>query len=232
MRLISLQKKIGNGTLELSGCPLKCRYCGHTVFPRTDNSYEKTLAFLSDSLVNKVYIGGAEPMMQKSEVIDLIKVLKRRGKEITLKTTGSDPKSLKETVGFVSRYVIEIKGPLDDVALHQRLTQLNEEEVRTYLSALQQSFEVLKGQKIRIFLRIIPGYVTDESIERLGKQLQGYADQANLVQFMSSKNDLPFDGISEPSPDIYTMIHFGEILLKYVPLVHVQGNGLDSVLKA
>jgi pyruvate formate lyase activating enzyme len=218
--LISLQKKIGNGTLELSGCPLKCRYCGHTVFPRTDNSYEKTLAFLSDSLV------------KKSEVIDLIKVLKRRGKEITLKTTGSDPKSLKETVGFVSRYVIEIKGPLDDVALHQRLTQLNEEEVRTYLSALQQSFEVLKGQKIRIFLRIIPGYVTDEGIERLGKQLQGYADQANLVQFMSSKNDLPFDGISEPSPDLYTMIHYGEILLKYVPLVHVQGNGLDSVLKA
>jgi pyruvate formate lyase activating enzyme len=202
------------------------------VFPRTDSSYEKTLAFLSDSQLNKVYIGGAEPMMQKNEVIDLIKVLKRRGKEVTLKTTGSDPKALKETVGFVSRYVIEIKGPLDDVALHQRLTQLNEEEVRTYLTALQQSFEVLKGQKIRIFLRIIPGYVTDESVERLGKQLQGYADQANLVQFMSNKNDLPFDGISEPSPDTYTMIHYGEILLKYVPLVHVQGNGLDSVLKA
>jgi pyruvate formate lyase activating enzyme len=100
------------------------------------------------------------------------------------------------------------------------------------LSALQQSFELLKGQKVRIFLRIIPGYVTDESMERLGRQLQGSVDQANLVQFMSSKNDLPFEGISEPSPDIYTMIHYGEILLKYVPLVHIQGNGLDSVLKA
>jgi pyruvate formate lyase activating enzyme len=232
VRLISLQKKVGNGTLELSGCPLKCRYCGHTISPRTDSSYEKTLAFLSDGLVNKVYIGGAEPMMQKKEIIDLIKALKRREKEITLKTTGSDPKSLKETVGFVSRYVIEIKGPLDDVALIQKLTQLNEEEARNYLSALQQSFELLKGQKIRIFLRIIPGYVTDESMERLGKQVHGSVDQANLVQFMSSKNDLPFDGISEPSPDIYTMIRYGEILLKYVPLVHIQGNGLDSVLKA
>jgi pyruvate formate lyase activating enzyme len=123
VRLISLQKKVGKGTLELSGCPLKCRYCGHTISPRTDSSYEKTLAFLSDGLVNKVYIGGAEPMMQKKEVIDLIKALKRRGKEITLKTTGSDPKSLKETVGFVSRYVVEIKGPLDDMALLQKLTQ-------------------------------------------------------------------------------------------------------------
>jgi pyruvate formate lyase activating enzyme len=101
MRLISLQKKVGNGTLEVSGCPLKCRYCGHIVSPRTDISYEKTLAFLSDILLNKVYIGGAEPMMQKKEVIDLIKALKRRDKEITLKTIGSDPKSLKETVGFV-----------------------------------------------------------------------------------------------------------------------------------
>jgi pyruvate formate lyase activating enzyme len=232
VRFITLQKKIGNATLELSGCPLKCRYCGHIVAPRTDSSYEKTLAFLSDNLLTKVYIGGAEPMTQRNEVISLIKTLKQRGKEITLKTTGSDPKSLKETIGFVSRYIIEIKGPLDDFALVQRLTQLNEEEARTYLSALQQSLEVLKGQKIRIFMRIIPGYVTDEGMERLGEQLKGNADQANLVQFMSNKNDLPFDGISTPSPDVYTMIHYGEILLKYIPWVHVQGNGLDSVLKA
>ncbi len=231
VRLISLQKKIGNGTLELSGCPLKCHYCGYASMPRTDSSYDKTLLFLSDNLLKKVYIGGAEPMLQKREVIDLIKALKQRGKEITLKTTGSDPKALKETVGFVSRYIMEIKGPLDDVALHQRLTQLNEEEARVYLSALQESLEILKGQSIRIYLRIIPGFVTDESMDRLGKQLQGYADQVNLVQFMSSKNDIPFEGISTPSPDIYTMTHYGEILLKYVPLVHVQGNGLDSTLK-
>jgi pyruvate formate lyase activating enzyme len=231
MRLISLQKKIGNGSLELSGCPLKCRYCGHASFPRIDNSYDKTLQFLSDNLLSKVYIGGAEPMMQKKEVIDLIRVLKRRGKEITLKTTGADPKGLKETIGFVSRYVIEIKGPIDDVALHQRLTQLNEEGIRAYLTALRESLEILKGQKVRIFLRIIPGYVTDESIDRLGRQLQGYADQANLVQFMSSKNDLPFEGISAPGPDINTMIQYGEIVLRYIPYVHLQGNGLDSILK-
>ncbi len=232
MRLISLQKKIGNGTLEISGCPLKCRYCGHASLPRVDSSYEKTLAFLSDIQLKKVYIGGAEPMSQKKEIIDLIKMLKWRGKEITLKTTGADPKALKETVGFVSRYIIEIKGPLDDVALYQRLTQLNEEETKAYLSSLKESLEILKGQKVRIFLRIIPGYVTEEGIDRLGQQLQGYADQVNLVQFMSTRYDLPFDGISFPSPDIYTMTHYGEVLLKHIPYIHIQGNGLDSVLKA
>ena len=232
MRLISLQKKIGNGTLELSGCPLKCRYCGHASFPRTDSSYDKTLAFLSDSLLNKVYIGGAEPMMQKKEVINLIRDLKRRGKEVTLKTTGSDPMALKETVGFVYRYVIEIKGPLEDVALHQRLTQLSEEETRSYLGALRESLEILKGQKVRVLLRIIPGFATDESVDRLGRQLQGYADEANLVQFMSTKYDLPFEGISTPSPDVKAMTHYGEILLRYIPFVHLQGNGLDGVLRA
>ncbi|MDD1743940.1 MAG: 4Fe-4S cluster-binding domain-containing protein, partial [Methanomassiliicoccales archaeon] len=221
----------GNATLELSGCPLKCRYCGHASFPRTDNSYDKMLAFLSDSLVNKVYIGGAEPMLQKGEVIELIKTLKRRGKEITLKTTGSDPKALKDTIGFVSRYIIEIKGPIDDVVLHQKLTQLTENEVQAYLVALRDSLELLKSQKVRIYLRIIPGHATDESIDRLGRQLQGYADQANVVQFMSTKYDLPFEGISEPSPDIETMMRFGNILFKYVPYIHVQGNGIDSVLK-
>jgi pyruvate formate lyase activating enzyme len=190
------------------------------------------LTFLSDSLVNKVYVGGAEPMLQKREVIDLIKTLKRRGKEVTLKTTGSDPKALKETISFVSRYIIEIKGPMDDVDLHQRLTQLTEDEVRAYLSSLRESLELLKGQKVRIYLRIIPGYATNESMDRLGKQLQGYADQANVVQFMSTKYDLPFEGISEPSPDIDTMMRFGNILLKYIPYIHVQGNGIDSVLKA
>jgi pyruvate formate lyase activating enzyme len=230
--LISLQKKIGNGIIDTPSCPLKCRYCAHISLPRTDSSYEKTLAFLSDPQLNKVYIGGAEPMSQKTEVIDLIKALKRRGTEITLKTTGSDPKALKETIGFVSRYVIEIKGPMDDVALYQRLTQLNEAEVQGYLAALKESLEILKDQKLRIFLRIIPGYVTEEGIERLGKQLQGYADQANLVQFMSSRYDIPFDGISMPSPDIETMTRYGEVLLRYIPYIHLQGNGLDSVLKA
>jgi len=232
MRLISLQKKIGNGTLEISGCPLKCRYCGHASLPRIDSSYDKTLAFLSDIQLNKVYIGGAEPMSQKNEIVDLIKTLRQRGKEITLKTTGADPNALKETIGFVSRYIIEIKGPLDDVTLYQKLIQLKEEETRAYLKALQESLENLKGQKVRIFLRIIPGYITEENIDRLGRQLQGYADQANLVQFMSSRYDIPFDGISMPGPDIDTMTRYGEVLLRYIPCIHLQGNGLDSVLKA
>ena len=35
-----------------------------------------------------------------------------------------------------------------------------------------------------------------------------------------------------PSPDIDTMTRYGEVLLRYIPYIHLQGNGLDSVLKA
>lgn len=37
---------------------------------------------------------------------------------------------------------------------------------------------------------------------------------------------------SEPSPDIDIITRLGEILLKYIPFVHLQGNGIDSVLKS
>jgi hypothetical protein len=49
-------------------------------------------------------------------------------------------------------------------------------------------------------VRVVPTVIDRDKIERLGQQLQGLVEDVLLVQFMSGMNDLPFEGISTPSP--------------------------------
>jgi len=232
MRLITMYKKVGEAKLEFFGCPLACKFCSHRMHERRDMSLDQVVSYLSEYEVKRVFLGGAEPVLQKRELGELIRILKKRGKEITLKTTGFDPAFLRETLGLVQSYIVEVKGDLDDIAGTSRLVNMPEDSTRAYLSDLRQSLEVLKGQKVRILVRVIPPYVNKDSIERLGQQIQGYASEVQLVQFMSSTSDTPFEGITEPSPPLEQVIEMGEALLKYVPVVRVQGDGMDSVLRA
>jgi len=159
-------------------------------------------------------------------------VLNRRGKEITLKTTGVDPGFIKDTIGFVHRYIIEIKGPLDDVETTFRLCNVSKEKVEEYLQNLRTSLEYLKGQRVRVMIRIIPGIIDAGKIERIGGQIQGVADEAHIIQFLGSTNDIPFEGIDRPAPPLDEMDALGRILKKYVPVVIVQGDGYDSTLRS
>jgi len=232
MRLITMHKKLGEARLEFYGCPLNCRYCAHRLREKRDVSYDQALKFLSEYETKKVYIGGAEPAIFRKDLAELIKVLSRRGKEITLKTTGVDPGFIKDTLGFVNRYIIEIKGPLDDVETAFRLCNIPREKVEEYLKDLKTSFEYLKGQRVRVMVRVVPGIIDAGKMERIGKQIQGTADEAHIIQFLGSTNDIPFEGIDRPSPPIEEMELLGRIMNKYVPMVIIQGDGIETTLRS
>ncbi len=78
---------------------------------------EKVVAEVSIDAVKRVYIGGMDPLIQRKEVVPFIKTLKQRGKEVTLKTSGNDPDTIRELLPYVDRFAIEIKCPLDDLRL-------------------------------------------------------------------------------------------------------------------
>jgi pyruvate-formate lyase-activating enzyme len=231
MRLITMSKHLGDARLDFYGCPLNCRYCAHRQRLPRDFSVDQALKFLSEYETKKVYLGGAEPALFKKDLTPLIKVLMKRGKEITLKTTGADPGFIKDTLGFVSLYIIEIKGPLDDVETTFRLCNVPREKVEEYLQNLRTSLEYLKGQRVRVMIRVVPEIIDAGKMERIGEQIQGIAEEAHLVQFLGSTNDIPFEGISQPAPPLEEMESLGRLMAKFVPKVIIQGDGFETTVR-
>ena len=218
--------------MEFYGCPLACRYCAHRIREKREVTADQILKYVGDYEIKKVFFGGAEPALYKRELTDMIRVLAKKGKSVTLKSTGCDPEFLRATIGSVHLYIIEVKAPLDDVQGMMHLLNLDEERTEEYLANLRASLEALRGQRVRITVRTIPTVIDRAKIERIGQQLQGLATEAQLVQFRSGTYDLPFDGIDRPSPPTNEVEAMGNILLRYMPTVIVQGDGLDEVLKA
>ncbi|MDD1746441.1 MAG: radical SAM protein [Methanomassiliicoccales archaeon] len=232
MRLITMYKNLGEAKVEFYGCPLGCKYCAHRIREKREVTAEQVSKFVAGYDIKRIFFGGAEPALFKKDLVDIIRVMSKRGKEITLKTTGSDPEFVRATVDYVHHYIIEVKAPLDDVQGMMRLVNLDEERTKEYLANLRACLELLKGRKVRATVRVIPTVIDRDKIERLGRQLHGYVDEVQLIQFMSGMNDLPFEGISKPSPPIEEVEAMGDIMLKYVPMVILQGDGFDSTLRA
>jgi pyruvate formate lyase activating enzyme len=233
MRLISLVKENNVARVHFFGCPLHCRYCTHAMAPRKEYSVQQVLEFIADPKISDVYLGGAEPSIQKKEVVELLQRLHRMDRKITLKTSGSDPSFLRETLGLVGRYVLEIKCSLEDVQICSKLTGMPEDRSRLYLNALRETLQVLRGRSVRVWIRVIPGYLTMDSMARIGEEIKGIATEVQLYQFLSNpENDAPFDEITEPGPPEQEMVEMARRLLAYVPLVTVLGRDFKSEFRA
>jgi pyruvate formate lyase activating enzyme len=229
MKLIALKKLGGQARVEFFGCPLRCEYCTYVKQEKKDHEVTEVLDFLADPAIEEVYIGGAEPTLQKKELLDLLQRLKRMKKRIVLKTSGNDSEFLKSTIGIVGKYVIEVKCPLDDIPCYSELIGLSPERTRKHLESLDRSLEKLKGQKVMVWIRVIPGFITAERMESIGRQISGRASEVLLYQFLSNPaDDAPFRSVTEPGPSETEMVAFARQLVKYVPRVTVHGRGFEN----
>ncbi|MCJ7517335.1 MAG: radical SAM protein [Methanomassiliicoccales archaeon] len=229
MKLIELSKSGNRATIGFFGCPLRCAYCTHIMVKSEDHEIAHVMESLADPAIEEVYIGGAEPTIQKRELMELLRCLRRMNRRITLKTSGNDPAFLKDTIGLVDKYIVEVKCPLDDIDSCSSLIGLSVEKTRRYLDSLRRSLDVLSGQRLRVWIRVIPGHFDEDKIDRIGKQISGKTHEALLYQFMSNPaNDAPFEGITEPGPSETEMVSFARQLVRYVPKVIVQGRGFED----
>ncbi len=229
MKLIGLSKSGERARVEFFGCPLRCAYCTHLKREKVEKQVAEVAEFLADPAIKDVYIGGAEPTLQKKELLDLLQRIRRMNKRITLKTSGDDPAFLKSTLGIVQRYVVEVKCPLDDIACYSELTGLSPERARKYVESLDKALDLLKGQNVRVWIRVIPGFITPERIESIGKQIAGRASEVHLYQFMSDPaNDAPFGDITAPGPSETEMVALARQLVRFVPRIIVRGKGFES----
>lgn len=230
MRLITVNRTKPNASVEFYGCPMQCKYCSHNSALFKDYELDKVIQAMSDNGIRSVFIGGAEPAVHAKEAQELVRMLNARGKEIILKTTGHDPDFIAAVKLRVSRFVLEVKAPLDDPELLTMLTSYDLEKAKQQQENERRTLEAMKGSKVRATLRVIPDRYTEDIVERIAKDLQGYADELVLNQFMSSNNDVAFAGIMNPAPDQETMMAYGRIARKYLPRVKVKGNGFEVIL--
>ena len=228
MKVISVAKNMDLASISLSGCVMKCGYCMHTRQDRKDVPVEKIISDVCVSPIRRVYVGGMEPLVHQKELPHLLQTLKLRGLEVTLKTSGYDPVFLKQISQFVDKFVFEIKAPMDDVNAWARLSGHDEAWTKQYLESLHKSLDMTKGRHVKIMTRAIPGFISDDAVERIGKQMAPYAQEALLTQFLGNRmNDYPWNGINDASPPEADMVRYGEILARHIPTVKVSGAGFE-----
>lgn len=223
MRLINMGLKGEQVRLDFFGCNLKCPYCIHIRQPFEEYSIDEVAEFVSNSAVKKVFIGGAEPTLQK-DLIPLIERLHSMGMEIILKSDGMKPEVLEQSLPFVKGFVLELKAPLEDTAAIEELTGISSKRVEQYVANLKTSIDIAKTRWLRLWVRVIPGYVTEESVKRMLPVMEG-ASEVLLYQFLSNSDfDLPFAGYTSPVPAWEDMESLAAIVVEKVPRVIIVGE--------
>ncbi|QLC50502.1 radical SAM protein [Methanolobus zinderi] len=230
MRLIDLSDAKGQIRVEFAGCNMRCPYCVHIHQPMKEWSVEDVVDFAKKSTTENVYLGGAEPTLQK-DLMPLLRQLHENGKRIILKSNGMRPAVLEEALPYVEGFVLEIKAPLDDIQAIMELTGMSEERSKKYVKLLHQSLDIARRKWLRIWIRVIPEYVNKDTIPRIMPDLEG-ASEVMLYQFMSNPEfDLPFNGHEGPTPSWSEIRELGEMILPGVEQVRLVGDQGKLVLK-
>ncbi|SDF85569.1 pyruvate formate lyase activating enzyme [Methanolobus vulcani] len=229
MRLIDLSDAKGQIRVEFGGCNMKCPYCVHIHQPVKEWTVDEILDYARKSTTENVYLGGAEPTLQK-DLLPLIEGLHEMGKQVILKSNGMKPDVLEKALPFVYGFVLEIKAPGDDVKAVMEVTGMSEERTQKYLKLLNESMAIAKQKWLRLWIRVIPEYVNAENMPRILPDLEG-ASEVMLYQFMSNPEfDLPFMGHETPTPSWDELKELGDMVLEKVPQVRLVGERGKLVL--
>lgn len=100
--------------IRLAGCNLRCRYCDTEYALREDSGEEMDLPSIVRKVVdigcNKVTITGGEPLMQRNELHELIRLLSIIKYKITVETNGSFSTENCPAVGWIMDYKLPSAG--------------------------------------------------------------------------------------------------------------------------
>ena len=97
--------------VRLTGCNLRCSWCDtkYALEEGTEKSISQIVEEVEKIGLKNICITGGEPLLQKEELRELIRELKKRGYSILLETNGTFyDKEIFESVGCVS---FDIKAP-------------------------------------------------------------------------------------------------------------------------
>lgn len=98
-------------------CMLRCPYCHNPGIIVGGESMKITEVFqeIDDSLeyIDSVVLTGGEPLMQKEEVVEILKYCKSLELDVKLDTNGYYPERLEEILHFVDYVALDVKAPFN-----------------------------------------------------------------------------------------------------------------------
>lgn len=171
--------------LFMGGCPLRCQYCHN---PESwfldrckDYSIEEIVKLVEK---NKSYymtnggvtISGGEPLVQLDFLIELCRVLKEKGYNVAVDTSGylfnwEYVKKFDELVKFVDLFLLDIKHI--NLEVHKKLTGVSNESVLKFARYLDR-----KGKKVWIRYVLVPD-LTDNELDMF--RLRDFIDSLGNV---------------------------------------------------
>ncbi len=220
MQLISLFTGRESASIEVAGCNLQCPYCALKDKACKELLVQDILKAIASC--REIAIGGGEPTLQTAELKHLLQQID--GKQIYLKSNGSNPSAIQELMSYVDKFILEIKAPFNDLDAYSKLTGLPQEEAARHLESLRETLSILQNKSYSIWIRVIPNFINPENLLDILSNT-GKPSEVVLYQFLSNRSfDLPCYGYSTPAPSRSELELLATIAKKYVPRVVVDAR--------
>ncbi|MCK9151912.1 anaerobic ribonucleoside-triphosphate reductase activating protein [Methanobacterium alcaliphilum] len=180
------------------GCPLRCPYCHNPeiIVGGNEITLEELFQQIDDAVdfIDSIVVTGGEPLMQKKDVVEILKYAKSKSLETKLDTNGCYPERLKEIIDLVDYVGLDIKAPFDS---YPRIIKSDiGEKVEKSMNVALKSPETFLECKTTY----VPGLLTPNDIKQISREIE--CDLYTLQQF---RNKVVLDpalaDTPSPSPD-------------------------------
>ena len=162
-----------------AGCMLRCPYCHNPGIIDGGKSQKITDIYseLDDSLdfIDSVVLTGGEPLIQKDEIIKILKYCKKLQLDVKLDTNGYYPEKLEELLDLVDYVALDIKAPFNKY----------EEVIGSDIGEKVRKSMELCSKFPNIYLECrttyVPGLLVPEDVVDIAKNIQ--CDVYTIQQF-------------------------------------------------
>lgn len=203
--------------IMVNGCNFHCGFCRSPNFHKPMlnlpwDKFESTLSEAKDQGLSHVSIRGGEPTTNPTELLKLIKELKKQNLDITLYTNGSMPHIISE---------LEVDGiSMDFKTSPERYNELT--NLASIEEKILKSVEIIKNRNSNRFTfttSLVPNLVGEDEIVQIGNHLKG-STSWKLLEVRNMDNLLPkfsSDPLYSPE-DIHRFYHLAKSIVPGVTL--------------
>lgn len=176
---LSIDGKGVTTLVAFHGCPLQCRYCLNKECLHSDGIWKEITAeqLLKEVEIDNLYFlatgggitfGGGEPLLRSRFIEEFCRKMKASW-NITMETAlNVEREHLERVFPFVNEYIVDIKDMNPDI--YRRYTTRDNHQAVGNLHWLLQHEHL--NERIIVRLPRIPGYNTNEDIEKSRQQLE------------------------------------------------------------
>jgi pyruvate formate lyase activating enzyme len=219
------------------GCNLRCPWCQNV--PLIDPlggeeaDTEEVLRHVGahEPIVDSVVLTGGEPSLQPSACLEILKEAKKIGLRCAIETNGTVPQALRSLLPYLDLVAIDVKAPLDDQPLYEKVT--GSTGLPELTQKVKKSLKLAINSKTEVEARttVVPRLNdSEEIVAQIAKDVKG-VDCLRLQQFRNQRTlDPSFQQLSSPGREkLLKLAHMAKRKgLKKVKIFTVEG-GLEDV---